>query len=148
MEKELYFDDFEVGQCFTTDTYHLTKQSSVAFAQEYDPQYFHIDEEAAKNSPFGRLAASGWHTMAITMRLKAGSGMNRIAGGMVGLGLDSVKWRKPVYPGDTLHVRITITDKRRSQSKPTHGVIKYHMETYNQNDEKVLEMNTAIWVPC
>lgn len=148
MADELYFDDFQVGQQFQSGTYLLTKESSVKFAQEYDPQYFHIDEEAAKDSHFGKLAASGWQTMAITMKLKAGSGMNRVAGGLVGLGLDSVKWLKPVYPDDTLHVLITVIDKRRSESKPTHGVVKYHMETFNQLDEKVLEMNTAIWVPC
>lgn len=148
MANELYFDDFEIGQEFTTESYTISEESSIHFAQEYDPQYFHIDPEAAKNSPFGKLVTSGWQTAAVTMRLKAGSGINRVAGGLVGLGLESVKWPRPVYPGDTLRAVITITEKRRSQSKPTHGIIKYRMETFNQNNEKVLEMVTAIWVPC
>lgn len=148
MAKELYFDDFEVGQAFTTEDYTISKESSVNFAKEYDPQYFHVDEQAAANSPFGQLVTSGWQTAAVTMRLKAGCDINRVAGGLVGLGIESVKWPKPVYPGDTLRAVITIVDKRRSQSKPTHGVVKYRIETFNQKGDKVLEMVTAIWVPC
>ncbi|MCH2546774.1 MAG: MaoC family dehydratase [Alphaproteobacteria bacterium] len=148
MAAELYFGDLEVGQEFTTENYTVTKESSINFAKEYDPQYFHIDEKAAQNSPFGELVTSGWQTAAITMRLKAGSELNRVAGGLVGLGLDSVKWPKPVVPGDTLRAVITIMDKRHSQSKPTHGIVRYRMETFNQRDEKVLEMVTSIWVPC
>jgi acyl dehydratase len=148
MAAELYFDDFEIGQEFTTEGYTISKESSIQFAKEYDPQYFHVDEKAALNSPFGKLVTSGWQTAAVTMRLKAGSGISRVAGGLVGLGLDSVKWPRPVYPGDTLTATITITEKRRSQSKPTHGIVKYRMETTNQHGETVLEMTTAIWVPC
>lgn len=148
MAEEWYFDDFEIGQEFHSDSYTITKQNSLAFAQEYDPQYFHIDEEAAKHSHFGKLATSGWQTAAISMRLKADSGMNRVAGGMVGMGIETMKWPRPVYPGDTLRLVITILEKRRSQSKPTHGVVKYRMETFNQHDEKVLDVVTAIWVPC
>lgn len=148
MADELYFDDFEPGQEFLTGSYTISEKSSIDFAREYDPQYFHVDAEAAKHSPFGRLVTSGWQTAAVTMRLKAGSGINRVAGGLVGLGLESVKWPRPVYPGDTLRAVITITEKRRSQSKPTHGVVKYRMETLNQNNETVMEMTTAIWVPC
>lgn len=148
MADELYFEDFEIGQEFHTDSHLVTKESSIAFAKDYDPQYFHIDEEAAKHSPFGRLVTSGWQTAAITMRLKAGSAMNKVAGGMVGMGIETVKWPKPVYPGDTLRAVITIVEKRRSQSKPTHGIVKYRMETFNQHEEQVLEMVTAIWVPC
>lgn len=148
MTDELYFDDFEIGQQFFSEGYTITRQSSIDFAKEYDPQYFHVDEEAAKHSPFGRLVTSGWQTAAISMRLKAESRMRHVAGGMVGMGLESVKWPKPVYPGDTLRLIITIVDKRRSRSKPTHGIVKYRMETFNQHDELVLEMVTAIWVPC
>lgn len=148
MTGELYFDDFEPGRQFLTEGYTITKQSAVDFAREYDPQYFHVDEDAAVHSPFGRLVVSGWQTAAISMRLKAGSEMSHVAGGMVGMGIESVKWPRPVYPGDTLRLVITIVEKRRSQSKPTHGIVKYRMETFNQRDEKVLEMITAIWVPC
>lgn len=148
MSDELYFDDFEIGQEFHTDSYTITKEKSLEFAKEYDPQYFHVDEEAAKHSIFGKLSTSGWQTAAISMRLKAGSGMNRVAGGMVGMGIESMKWPKAVYPGDTLRTVMTILQKRRSQSKPTHGVVKYRMETFNQHNERVLEVVTAIWVPC
>lgn len=148
MSGELYFDDLRVGLVFPTDSYTITLEEAIAFAREYDPQYFHVDEEAAKHSPFGKLAVSGWHSSAITMRLKAGCGLNKVAGGLVGMGIESLKWPKPVYPGDTLRVVITITSARRSQSKPTHGVVKYHVDTLNQDDEIVMQMDTAIWVPC
>lgn len=148
MSEELYFDNFELGQEFHTESFLITKEHSIAFAQEYDPQYFHVDEEAATHSPFGKLATSGWQTAAITMKLKAGSELRHAAGGLVGLGIESMKWPRPVFPGDTLRAVLTIIEKRRSQSKPTHGIVKYKVQTFNQHDAVVLEMVTAIWVPC
>lgn len=148
MKKNLYFEDFHPGQTFDTASYDLSVEASKAFAQEYDPQYFHLDEETAKDSPFGGFVASGWHTAAITMRLKAGTDLTNVSGGLVGLGLEYVKWPRPVYPPDTLHARITVIEARRSTSKPTHGVVKYKMETFNSKDELVMEMVTAVWVPC
>lgn len=148
MADELYFDDFEVGQVFESGPFTISKDYAIAFAKEYDPQYFHVDEEAARSSHFGKLAVSGWQTAAISMKLKAQSGLNKVAGGMVGMGLESMRWPRPVYPGDSLQLRLTITEKRRSQSKPTHGIVRYRIETFNQNDEKVFDALTAIWVPC
>lgn len=148
MVTKLYFQDFTPGQEFITGSYMIPEDKAVGFAQEYDPQYFHIDAEAASDSPFGRLVVSGWQTAAISMRLKITTDLRHVAGGMIGMGLESVKWPRPVYPGDTLRAVIRIVDTRRSGSKPTHGVVKYVMETFNQNDEKVLEMQTAIWVPA
>lgn len=148
MAEELYFDDFEEGQSFQTGSHTVTRESATRFAQEYDPQYFHVDEEAARHGPFGRLVVSGWQTAAIAMRLKAETELSKIAGGMVGMGLESVTWPLPVYPGDTLRAVITVIGKRRSQSRPTHGIVKYRLEMFNQADEKVMEMVAAIWAPC
>lgn len=145
---ELYLKDFQPGQEFISEPYTLSKEEAIHFAKQYDPQYYHVDEEAAKKGPYGRLIASGWQTAAITMKLKAATDMVKVAGGLLGMGLESVKWPRPVYPGDTLHLVLTVLEVRRSNSKPTHGIVKYRMDTYNQQDEKVMEAITAVWVPC
>jgi len=143
----LYFEDFEVGQKMETKPFTITKEYAIAFAREYDPQYYHVDEEAAKAGPYGRLIVSGWQTAAINMKLKATTRLAQVDGGLLGLGLDTLKWLKPVYPGDTLHLIITVTDKRLSNSRPTHGIMKYKMETFNQHGELVMETAPAVWVP-
>ena len=143
----LYFEDFEIGQRLETEHFAIDKKRALAFAHEYDPQYYHVDEEKAKDGPYGRLIVSGWQTAAVTMKLKTTSKLVEIAGGLLGLGVESLKWPRPVYPDDELHAVITITDKRPSNSKPTHGIVKYKVETLNQNDELVMEMQTAVWVP-
>jgi acyl dehydratase len=147
MQDALYFEDFDTGQQFVTGGFTITQENAIAFAREYDPQYFHIDAEAAKKSAYGRLIVSGWQTAAVTMKLKATTPLVKVAGGLLGLGLDELKWPRAVYPGDTLKVTITITDKRPSKSKPTHGVVKYKMDTYNQHGELVMETTTAVWMP-
>lgn len=147
MAQDLYFEDFSVGQQLPTDTFTFSKENAVTFAKEYDPQFFHVDEEAARGSFFGKLAVSGWHTAVVTMRLKTTSKLRQVAGGLVGLGLDSMKWPRPVYPGDTVHSIITIVDKRPSKSKPAYGVVKYRVETFNQRNELVLEMVTNVIMP-
>jgi acyl dehydratase len=147
MNAPLYFEDFDVGQKVETESFTITKENAIAFAREYDPQYYHIDEEAAKSSAYGRLIVSGWQTAAITMRLKAGTILARIDGGLLGLGVDALKWPRPVFPGDTLHTVITVTDKRPSESKPTFGVLKYKMETFNQKKELVYSAEPAVWAP-
>jgi acyl dehydratase len=143
----LHFEDFEVGQRMETETFTIDKEHAIAFAREYDPQYFHIDENSAHGGPYGKLIVSGWQTAAVTMKLKAASILTQIAGGLLGLGIESLKWPRPVYPGDTLRAVITITEKRQSQSKPTHGILKYKVETFNQKNELVMDMHTAVWVP-
>lgn len=147
MSAPLYYEDFEPGWQFTTRGYHLEKDDSIRFATAYDPQYFHIDEEKAKAGIWGELVASGWQTAAITMRLKTESPLRHVAGGLIGLGLESVRWPRPVFPGDTLHAVITVTEKRASTSKPGYGVVKYKVETFNQNHELVMEMITAVLMP-
>lgn len=143
----LYFEDIAVGQQFHSPKYTIKKDESIEFAKQFDPQYFHTDEKAAKNSHFERLVVSGWHTAAISMRLKTETEFATLAGGLVGLGMDKVRWLMPVYPDDTLEITITIIEKRRSSSKPTHGIIQYMIETKNQHGDVVLTMNIAVWTP-
>lgn len=120
----------------------------MAFAREYDPQLQHIDEEAARHTQLGELVASGWHTAAATMRLKTETELFHVAGGLVGMGLEHVRWPQPTRPGDSLRIVVTILDKRLSKSKPGFGVVSYKVETFNQRDELVMEMKTAVLVPC
>jgi acyl dehydratase len=111
---------------------------------EFDPQPFHLDEHAAKRSVFGGLAASGWHTTALTMRLLVDSDL-RIAGGLIGLGFEELRWPRPVRPGDELRVESLVLEKRESKSRPQQGLLKMRNTTINQHDEPVqLSVGTLI----
>jgi acyl dehydratase len=145
--KMLYFEDFAVGQQFDSDEFTIDKDYAIDFARQYDPQYFHTDERAAAKGIWGRLVVSGWQTAAITMKLKATTPLVNVTGGLIGLGIESIKWPRPVYPDDTLQALITVTETRPSKSKPDYGVVKYKVETFNQDDDLVMEMHTAVWVP-
>lgn len=145
--KEYYYEDFEVGQQFRTGTQEVDRDIAIAFARDYDPQPQHIDEEGAKKSIFGQLVISGWQTAAISMRLKLSTPLAKVANGLVGVGLESVKWPRPVLPGDTLYVIVTVLEKRTSNSRPDKGIVKYKVETFNQRDEKVMEMITSVFMP-
>jgi len=148
MDKEFYYEDFEVGQQLRNRRdYTIDKESALAFAREYDPQLQHLDEEEAKASQFGALVVSGWHTAAATMRLKTETDLFKVANGLVGMGLESVRWPQPTKPGDSLRIVVTILEKRLSKSKPGFGVVKYKVETLNQRDEMVMEMVTAVLIP-
>jgi len=142
----LYFEDFAVGQQFFSDSYIVTREDAVGFASHYDSQYFHVDEAAAKDSLFGRLVVSGWHTAAISMRLKLRSGLEQVAGGLIGLGLSDVKWPAAVYPGDMLRLVIVIMSARLSASKPGHGIVGYRFDTFNQHDVLVMTARTSVLV--
>jgi acyl dehydratase len=145
LSERLYLEDVFVGQRFVTGTYTLTAEAIKAFARDYDPQPFHTDEETAKDTFFGGLAASGWHTAAITMRLQADSGPP-IAGGMIGAG-GEISWPRPTRPGDTLHVESEITDVKPSKSRPERGFITLKSETKNQKGEVVqlLIVKLLVW---
>ena len=145
MSERLYLEDVFVGQRFVTGTYTLTAEAIKAFARDYDPQPFHTDEETAKDTFFGGLAASGWHTAAITMRLQAESGPP-IAGGMIGAG-GEISWPRPTRPGDTLHVESEITEVKPSKSRPERGFITLKSETKNQKGEVVqlLVVKLLVW---
>ena len=134
-EHRLYLEDFHVGQCFTSGTHVMDAQEIKAFARQFDPQPFHLDEEAAKRSVFGGLVASGWHTAAISMRLQVESGL-LIAGGMIGLG-GELTWPRPTHPGDVLVVVSEVEQVTPSRSRPDRGMITMRSTTLNQNDEAV-----------
>jgi acyl dehydratase len=134
---DLYLEDFEVGHIFRgASRVRVNLADIVRFAAEYDPQPFHLDEEAAKRSVFNGLAASGWHTAALTMRLLVDSDL-RIAGGLIGLGFEEMRWPRPVRPGDELRVESEVLEKRESKSRPGQGLLKMRNTTVNQRDEPV-----------
>jgi len=135
--KELYLEDFEVAQTFAGSTrIRVDKERIKSFAAEFDPQPFHLDESAAQGSIFGGLAASGWHTAAMTMRLLVDSDF-KPAGGIIGAGFDDLRWPRPVRPGDELRVQSEVLEVRPSKSRPNQGVIKVRTTTLNQNGEAV-----------
>ena len=133
---ELYLEDLHVGDRFGSDVFAVTEQDVVAFARDFDPQPFHLDAKAAEQSVFKGLVASGWHTAAMSMKLFVTGGL-RLAGGSVGLGVDELRWPRPVKPGDTLRLETEILDVRPSQSKPDRGVIRIRNVTTNQDDQVV-----------
>jgi acyl dehydratase len=132
----LYFEDFVVGQLFRAGPLRIDKDDITRFAREFDPQPFHLDHEAAQRSFFRGLAASGWHTAAITMRLLIESEF-KPAGGIIGAGFDELRWPCPVRPGDELHIETEVLEIRPSRSKPERGLIKARTTTLNQNGETV-----------
>jgi acyl dehydratase len=139
-----YLDDLQVGQRFKSGTYRMEEDRMKAFAAEFDPQPFHLDHAAGKNSIFGGLAASGWHTAAVTMRLSVTGGV-RFGSGSVGLG-GEISWPRPTRPGDTLHVETEILEIIPSRSKPNQGVVKMRTTTFNQNGEEVQVFTVKIIV--
>ena len=133
---ETYLEDFAVGQKYRSARLRMDGERMRAFAAEFDPQPFHLDEDAARQSLFGGLAASGWYTAAVTMRLLVGSGF-KPAGGIIGAGIEEFRWPLPVRPGDELDVEAEVLEVRPSRSRPGQGLIKVRMTTRNQNDEPV-----------
>lgn len=136
----LYLDDLAVGDRFTSAEHALDAQQIKAFATQFDPQPFHLSEDAAKDTLFGGLAASGWHTAAITMRLLVTSGMP-LADGIIGAGAE-ISWPKPTRPGDVLHVESEVIDIAPSRSRPDRGMVTVRSETRNQHGD-VLQLFTA-----
>jgi acyl dehydratase len=140
----LYFDDLVIGQRFTSDVHEMTEGDIRDFAARFDPQPFHLDPDAARHSLFGGLAASGWHTAAVTMRLLVAS--VPFAGGLVGAG-GEVTWPRPTRPGDHLHVVSEVLSTRASRSKPDRGMVTTRCETRNQHDEPVQILLATMVVP-
>ena len=132
-----YLDDFAVGQRFSSGRLLIEEKRILAFAAEFDPQPFHLDETAARQSFFGELTASGWYTAAVTMRLLTETGL-KPAGGYIGAGAEGFRWPRPVRPGDELRVECEVIDVRPSSSRPDVGLIKVRMTTLNQDDEAAL----------
>jgi acyl dehydratase len=146
MTGKYFFEDFAVGQVFATGKLQVDTDQIKSFAKQFDPQPYHLDEEAAQKSPFLGLAASGWHTAALTMRLMV-DGDFKPAGGILGVGFDALSWPKPVRPGDELHAKSEILEVRPSKSRPDRGTIRVRTTTYNQNDEAVQEFTGNLLVP-
>lgn len=140
----LYLDDLEVGQRFTTATHLIEEDEIRAFAAQYDPQPFHLSDEAARATLFGGLAASGWHTAAVTMRLQVQSGPP-LAGGIIGGG-GEIGWPKPTRPGDALRVESEILAVTPSRSRPDRGMVTLRSETRNQRDEIVQTLTVKLVV--
>jgi len=138
--ERFYLDDLKVGQRFTSGTLALDAEQIKTFAREYDPQPFHLDEAAAENSIFKGLAASGWHTAALTMRLLVSGGLP-LAGGSVGAG-GEIAWPRPTRPGDILQVESEVVAVTPSRSRPDRGIVTVRSETKNQRG-KVLQVLTA-----
>jgi acyl dehydratase len=132
--EKLYLDDLSLGQVFESDSLHVERRKMLAFAQEYDPQPFHLDPEAADLSLFRGLAASGWNTAALTMKLLVAS--VPLADGIIGLGIE-LSWPTPTYPDDTLRLTTTVQAIEPSATKPDRGVVTMLMETRNQHDNVV-----------
>jgi acyl dehydratase len=134
-----YFEDIEVGDVYELDgRYEVTETEVKEFAEKYDPQPFHLDDEAAKESIFGSLAASGWHTASMCMRLLVDDFLEEETS-MGARGVDELRWKQPVHPGDTLRVEVEIIDKRPSESNPGMGHVRMRTTGFNQDDEPVIE---------
>ena len=142
----LYLEDFSLGQRFSASTEEALSAAAIKeFAATYDPQPFHLDEAAAARSFFGGLAASGWHTAALTMRLLVKA--LPIQGGVIGAGFDEFRWPRPTRPGDLLRIEVEILELKFSQSKPHQGFLRNRVTTYNQDDQAVLVMTGNLLVP-
>jgi acyl dehydratase len=142
-----HFEDFAVGQRFRSGAAITVSAERVkSFAAEFDPQAPHLDEDAEKETLFDGLVASGWHTAAISMRLIVDSDLG-LCGQGAGIGIDALRWLRPVRPGDSLRVEGTVTDARPSRSQPDRGIVKFGVVVYNQRDESVLEATHAVMVP-
>ncbi len=141
----LYLEDLAVGQTFRTGTVSVEPERIKAFAAEFDPQPFHLDEEAAGTSFFGGLVASGWHTASLSMRLMVTSGF-KIAGGLIGAGVDEIRWPRPVRPGDVLHVEGEVLEVRPSRKSPERGIVRLRSKTINQHGDTVMEQTANLVV--
>jgi acyl dehydratase len=133
-----YFEDIAVGKTASFGQYAVTRDEVIAFAAKYDPQPFHLSDEAAARTHFGRLSASGWHTCAMVMSMLVAHLRESEQAGLGSPGLDELKWLTPVYPGDTLRCETEILEKRVSASRPEMGIFKSRMNVFNQDDVRVM----------
>jgi acyl dehydratase len=143
---KVYLGDFGVGDTFETQTYTVAPRESLAFARAYDPQPFHLDRDAAERSFFGELISSGWHTAAITMRLIVDSDVMRETG-VIGSGIDELRWVAPVKPGDTLRVRGEVIEQLPSSRRADRGTLRVRLLTINQDGVTVMSQIANLIVP-
>lgn len=142
----IYFEDLEVGAQTYFGSYEVTREEVLEFARKYDPQPFHLSDEAAAQTHFGRLAASGWHTAAMTMAVIARHVVANEQAGLGSPGIDELRWTRPVYPGDTLHVSGRIVGKTPSRSKPFMGSFRTHTSVTNQDGVQVMNFTSIVLI--
>lgn len=135
-----YFEDFQVGERAAFGGATVSREALVDFARRFDPQPFHLDEEAARRSPYGGLIASGWHTVALTMRMMVEAMAGDASGSLGSPGADAIRWLRPVRPGDELSVELEVRATRPSRSKPDRGLVELGVTTLNQHAEPVMTM--------
>jgi acyl dehydratase len=142
----IYFEDLAVGAETDFGSYEVTREEVLEFAGKYDPQPFHLSDEEAAKTHFGRIAASGWHTAAMTMAVIARKVVDSKQAGLGSPGIDELRWLKPVYPGDTLHVRGTILEKRESRSRPDIGSFRTQTTVTNQDGIPVMTFVSIVLI--
>ncbi|PCI62434.1 MAG: dehydratase [Kordiimonadales bacterium] len=143
---EIYYEDLMIGQASTFGAYEVTREEVIEFASKYDPQPFHLDDDAAEKSVFGALCASGWHTCAMMMRMLVDSLTEQKMASLGSPGIDNISWRRPVFPGDILSVTSKLTEKRDSKSRPELGLAKSEFTVKNQKGETVMTMNSNMMI--
>ena len=139
------FEDFPAGTRLISSTHRVTADAIMEFTRAFDPQIFHLDPKAAQQTLFGGLAASGWHTAAVSMRLFVDT--MDVAGGIIGMGVDELQWPNAVRPGDDVRVEVEILEARRSKSRPSYGIIRICNVTKNQRDEVVQSFTASAMLP-
>ena len=142
----IYFEDLEIGKSAVFGTYDVTREEVLEFAQKYDPQPFHLSDEEAAKTHFGRIAASGWHTAAMVMAVIARRVVNEKQAGLGSPGIDELRWKKPVYPGDTLTVSGEILEKTPSRSRPDIGSFRTKTTVTNQNGDEVMTFISIVLI--
>jgi acyl dehydratase len=138
----VFFEDLEVGATAAFGRYEVTREEVIEFASKYDPQPFHLSDEAAAQTHFGRISASGWHTCAMVMAMLVGNITERKQAGLGSPGLDELRWLRPVYPGDVLRVETELLSKKQSQSKPEMGSFQSAVRVFNQDNVLVCTMQS------
>ncbi len=137
-----YFEDISVGTKSSFGHYEVTREEVLAFAEKYDPQPFHLDDDAASKTHFGRISASGWHSCAMAMAMVVENLKRTKQAGLGSPGVDEIRWLKPVYPGDTLRCETEVIEKRRSQKRPEMGSFRSKLIVYNQQDVPVMSFTS------
>lgn len=139
----LYYEDIEVGKVTSFGEYKVTREEALDFAHKYDPQSFHINDEAAAKTHFGRISCSGWHSAAMMMRMVVDNMNANKQAGLGSPGVDNLRWLKPVYPCDTLHCESETLSKRISRKRPYMGILKGRITVLNQNGDRVMTMDST-----
>jgi|SRR3954454_7575856 acyl dehydratase len=139
-----FFEDYTVGTTYICGSFTMSEDEIIEFAASYDPQMMHVDPVLAASGPFGEVIASGWHTVGLAMRLLVENFLPH--NGLASPGIDELRWLRPVRPGDTLTLQVTVTEARRSRSKPDRGLINTFMEVLNQDNQVVMTMRPMNFV--